>query len=115
LRGYLLLAQKQYANKSLEGAYNFGPNDESCVTNGTLADFFCTAWGESASWLAESDGGPHEANFLKLDCSRSKSILGWKPEWDIKTAIEKVVEFAKAGSDDERLSFMKRQIREYPD
>jgi CDP-glucose 4,6-dehydratase len=111
LRGYLLLAEKQYACKSLEGAYNFGPDEESCVTTGTLADLFCNAWGKNASWAAENDGGPHEANFLKLDCSKAKAVLGWKPEWDIKTAVEKVVEFAKAGSDDERLSYVKRQIK----
>jgi CDP-glucose 4,6-dehydratase len=113
LRGYLLLAEKQYPGKSLEGAYNFGPGDESCVTTGTLADLFCTAWGEGASWLTENDAGPHEANFLKLDCSRSKSILGWKPEWDIKTAVEKTVEFAMAASDGEKLVCLERQIREY--
>jgi CDP-glucose 4,6-dehydratase len=111
LRGYLLLAEKQYTDKSLEGAYNFGPDDESCVTTGNLAYLFCTAWGKGASWLTESDDGPHEANFLKLDCAKSKSILGWKPEWNIKTAVEKVVEFAKTESDDERLSCVARQIK----
>jgi CDP-glucose 4,6-dehydratase len=113
LSGYLLLAEKQYTKKSLEGAYNFGPDDKSCVTTGTLADLFCTAWGKNASWIAESAGGPHEANFLKLDCSRSKSILGWNQEWDIKTAVEKVVEIAKAVSDEERAACIERQIAEY--
>jgi CDP-glucose 4,6-dehydratase len=111
LRAYLLLAEKQYADKSLEGAYNFGPEDESCVTTGTLADLFCAAWGNGASWTAESDGGPHEANFLKLDCSKSKSILGWKQEWNIKTAVEKVVEFAKLEADEERLACVEGQIK----
>ncbi|MDR2509386.1 MAG: CDP-glucose 4,6-dehydratase, partial [Spirochaetaceae bacterium] len=64
LSGYLLLAEKQYGNKTFEGAYNFGPNDESCVSTGQLAGLFCAAWGSGASWRAQEDGGPHEANFL---------------------------------------------------
>jgi CDP-glucose 4,6-dehydratase len=113
LRGYLVLAETQYTNKPLAGAYNFGPDDESCVTTGTLADLFCAAWGQGASWTEENGGGPHEANFLKLDCSKSKSVLGWKPEWDIKMAVEKIVEFAKLGNDDERLACMTKQIETY--
>ena len=41
------------------------------------------------------DGGPHEANFLKLDCSKLKSTFGWKPRWNLDTAMEKVVEWSK--------------------
>jgi CDP-glucose 4,6-dehydratase len=113
LSGYLLLARKQYCDKTLEGAYNFGPNDESCVTTGDLAGLFCAAWPSGAAWQAKGDGGPHEAAFLKLDCSKSKAVLGWKPCWDIKTAVEKTVEFAKAQSDNERLACVDRQIKDY--
>jgi len=113
LCGYLLLAQKQYEDKSFAGAYNFGPDDESCVTTGRLADLFCDAWGNGMSWSVQGDGGPHEANFLKLDCSKSKAVLGWKPCWDIKTAVEKTVEFAKTGTDDKRTACIDRQILEY--
>jgi CDP-glucose 4,6-dehydratase len=113
LSGYLLLAERQYQDKSFEGAYNFGPDDESCVTTGELMELFCAVWGPGVSWITRNDDGPHEANFLKLDCSKSKTILGWKPSWNIKTAIEKVVEFAGSGSDDERVACMDRQIREY--
>jgi CDP-glucose 4,6-dehydratase len=113
LSGYLLLAEKQYENKTLEGAYNFGPNDESCITTGDLAGLFCTAWGLGATWKIQGDGGPHEANFLKLDCSKSKTVLGWKPRWDIKTAVEKTVEFAKIQLDNERTICVDRQIKEY--
>lgn len=108
LGGYLLLAKRQYENKSLAGSYNFGPDDESCVATGQLADMFCDAWngaaGENgdvvgaknkASWRVQGDGGPHEANFLKLDCSKSKAVLRWKPKWDIATAVRKIVEWQK--------------------
>jgi CDP-glucose 4,6-dehydratase len=110
LSGYLLLAEKQYDNKTFEGAYNFGPDDESCVATGDLARLFCTAWGSGAAWKVQGDGGPHEANFLKLDCTKSKAVLGWKPCWDIRTAVEKTVEFARACTDNERLTCITKQI-----
>jgi CDP-glucose 4,6-dehydratase len=113
LFGYLLLADKQCNDKTIEGAYNFGPDSESCVSTGELAGLFCAAWGSGAVWQAQGDGGPHEAAFLKLDCSKAKSVLGWKPCWDIKTAVEKTVEFAKAQSEYERLNCVDRQIEEY--
>jgi CDP-glucose 4,6-dehydratase len=113
LSGYLLLAQKQYDDKTLEGAYNFGPDDESCLTTGVLASLFCDAWGQNTAWRVQGDDGPHEANFLKLDCSKAKTVFGWKPHWDIKKAVEKTVEFAKSGSDKERIDCIERQIQEY--
>ena len=80
LRGYLTLAKAQYKDKAFVGAYNFGPDDESCVTTGELATLFCKEWGDGAAWKNVSEANaPHEANFLKLDCSKSKSVLGWKP------------------------------------
>jgi len=113
LSGYLLLAEKQYNDKTIEGAYNFGPDNDSFITTGDLARLFCTAWGPGAAWQVQGDGGPHEAAFLKLDCSKAKAVLGWKPYWDIKTAVEKVVEFAKIQSDRERLACVDRQIESY--
>ena len=113
LSGYLLLAKKQYDDKTFEGAYNFGPDDESCVSTGNITELFCKAWGKDASWRVQGDGGPHEAGFLKLDCSKAKTVLNWKPFWDIKTAVDKVVEFSKLNSDDERIICIDKQIQEY--
>ena len=113
LSGYLVLAQKQYADKSIEGAYNFGPDEKSCVTTSQLAGLFCDTWGAGAAWRVQGDSGPHEANFLKLDCSKSKTVLAWQQHWDIQTAVEKTVEFAKAVSDEERTACVDRQIQEY--
>jgi len=113
LSGYLLLAEKQYTDKNIEGNYNFGPDDESCISTGALAELFCKAWGGNINWTTQENNGPHEANFLKLDCSKAKAVLGWKPRWDIKTAVEKTVEFAKTQIDDERAACIDRQIGEY--
>ncbi len=102
LKIYMMIAQAQYEDKSYAGFYNVGPNDEDCITTGDLVDKFCAAWNKDAdsekekiSWINRSDGGPHEANFLKLDCSRIKSKFGWEPVWKIDKAIEMVVQFSK--------------------
>ena len=65
-------------------------------------DTFCAKWGEGLKWVNKYDGGPHEANFLKLDCSKLKTTFGWKPVWNFDTAIEKSVAWSKvyaAGGD----------------
>ncbi len=112
---YLTLAAMQYKNPSLAGNYNIGPDDSDCVTTGDLADIFCKAWGDGASWknVAEQNA-PHEANFLKLDCSKIKSVLGWKPRWHISAAIQKTVEWSKAYlHSDDIDAVIEKQIREY--
>lgn len=96
LYGYLLLAKLQYEDKNIQGAYNFGPDDESCVTTGGLTELFCKSWGKGAEWKTKNENGPHEANFLKLDNTKAKNILSWTPQWNIQTAVEKVVEWEKA-------------------
>ena len=74
-----------------------GPADSDCVTTGELAELFCRAWGEGASWRAEEEcAAPHEAGFLKLDSSRIKARLGWQPRWHIEEAIVHTVDWAKA-------------------
>lgn len=115
LRGYLALAKVQFEDKSFAGSYNFGPDDESCVTTGELATLFCEAWGAGASWKNVSEANaPHEANFLKLQCEKAKTVLGWKPRWGINRAIEKIVEWEKAVQGGESAAAITdRQIKEY--
>ena len=113
---YLTIAARQTADVSLVGAWNVGPDDADCVTTGKLADIFCRAWGDGVRWQTHADDGPHEAHFLKLDCSKIKSELGWKPRWHIVEAVEKTVEWAKAwarGADMRALS--EKQIEEFFD
>ena len=97
LRGYLMLAQMQYEDKALAGAFNFGPEDDSCVTTGELATLFCNAWKGNAKWIAQEDKNAlHEATYLKLDNTKAKNMLGWRPLWDIRTAVNKVVDWEKS-------------------
>ena len=114
LYAYLMIAAMQYEESRYSGYYNVGPDDRDCVTTGELVDLFCRAWGDGQTWENHFVGGPHEANFLKLDCSRMKSVFGWKPAWDVRTAVEKTVEWTKewqAGQDINTI--MDRQIQEF--
>ncbi len=114
LGAYLMIAAKQYEDKRYAGFYNVGPNESDCITTGQLVDTFCKVWGDNADWVNQSDNGPHEAGFLKLDCSKIKSVLGWKPYWDYSKAVEKTVEWSKvyaAGGD--IADCMDSQIKEF--
>ena len=95
LFGYLLLAQRQYEDKAIGGSYNFGPNEDGCVTTGELVTLFCQSWGGGLEWENKHDGGPYEAAFLKLDCSKARAILKWKPEINIEKAVDYTVEWSK--------------------
>lgn len=100
---YLTIAAKQYEDINYQGYYNVGPDDCDCVTTGDLVDLFCKCWGEDAKWENQAEeNAPHEANFLKLDCSKVKAVLGWQPRWHIDECMAKVCEFSKtwlAGGD----------------
>lgn len=111
---YLMIVAKQYEDGKYAGYYNVGPDDKDCFQTGELVDTFVKHWGEDIKWIDRYDGGPHEANYLKLDCSKLKKTFGWKPRWNLDTAIEKVVEWSKAwvAGDDVRL-IMDKQIKEY--
>ena len=92
---YLMIAMRQYTDKSLEGNYNVGPDDADCYTTGDLVDLFCKKWeqktGKKFNWINKYDGGPHEANFLKLDCSKLKKTFGWKPLMNVEEAMDSIV------------------------
>lgn len=95
---YLMVAQEQYIETRYAGNYNVGPNNEDSVETGEIVSLFCDAWAsfteERIQWTACGEQGLHEANFLKLDCSRLKKTFHWNPVWDIKKAVEKTVEWA---------------------
>lgn len=128
---YLMICQKQYEDISFAGNYNVGPDDEDCYTTGELVTLFCDIWkkktGKTVAWTNRYDGGPHEANFLKLDCTKLKKTFGWSPRWNIKDAMEKIVEwemaylsfdFYEADSlgrkDEDKIdSVMKKQIEDF--
>jgi len=115
LGAYLLILKEQYEKPETAGCYNVGPDDGDCIATGDLARLFCDFWGDGAEWADMSElNAPHEANFLKLDCSKLKAEFGWKPKWDIETAVQKTVEWeqARIGGADVRVT-TDRQIEGY--
>lgn len=114
LYAYLMIAAKQYEDSKYEGYYNVGPDDVDCFQTGALVDTFVKLWGNDLCWSCQSDGGPHEANFLKLDCSKLKKTFNWKPRWNLEHALEKVVEWSKCWqSGGDVRECMDRQIKEF--
>ncbi len=115
LFAYLMIAAKQYDDIIYAGSYNVGPDDKDCVTTGVLVQAFCDAWGNGCSWKNLSEkNAPHEANFLKLDCSLIKSKFNWKPQLSVCDAIDYTVEWSKAYFSNEDINdVMKKQIDTY--
>lgn len=95
LYAYLMIAARQAEDGSLAGWYNVGPDETDCYTTGDLVTLFTRAWGEGMKMICRADGGPHEANFLKLDCSLLKATFGWHPRWDLAEAMRRVVEWTR--------------------
>lgn len=110
-----MICRAQYENGKYAGYYNVGPDDCDCITTGDLVTLFCHKWGDGLHWNNQSkENSPHEANFLKLDCSKLKSVFGWKPRWHIDQAVEKTVELAKIYQKNEGIATcMEKQIEEF--
>lgn len=115
LRGYLLLAQKLYDNGAeYAEAWNFGPDDKDAKTVGWIAEKLCSKWGGNASYKLDEGNHYHEAQYLKLDCSKAKNRLGWKLKWDIEKALDKVVEWSYAYQKGDSIrNICHKQIKEY--
>lgn len=115
LFAYLLIAQKQYEDINYAGYYNVGPDECDCVTTGQLVDIFCKAWSNGQTWQNVAVDNPHEANFLKLDCSKLKATFNWQPRWHIEQAVAKTVEWAKVWQKEPKniASVMDKQIDEF--
>lgn len=115
---YLIILQRQSENPALAGSYNVGPEEGDCWETGRITQAFCDAWeryaGSGASWRSIQENGPHEANFLRLDCAKLKSAFGWKPHWNAETAIDKAAEwYAQYASGKDMDQCTAKQIREF--
>lgn len=100
---YLMIARRQWEDPSLAGWYNVGPDESDCVTTGELVDLFVARWGNGVRRADLADSrGPHEAGFLKLDCSKIRAVFGWRPTWHIDEAVTMTCAWTKvwqAGGD----------------
>jgi len=115
LSGYLVLAQRLYEN-GIEFAqgWNFGPSEDDAKPVEWVVRNLCEKWGNNAGYQIDDGNHPHEANYLKLDCSKARTLLGWRPRWALATALDRIVSWTKehvAGGDLRKAC--QNQIHEY--
>ena len=113
---YLLIAMYQYNDFAIAGSYNVGPDETDCLNTGELVTSFCNEWkiqsGEELCWQNKSDGGPHEAGFLRLDCSLIKKIFNWSPSFSLGEAMSLIVSWYLAyASHEDMYKVTKEQIQ----
>ena len=94
LSGYLELSEQLYKEGyKFAGAWNFGPIDEGARSVEWILEKLVELWGNGASWINDDTNHPHEANYLKLDCSKANNELNWHPKWDLSQTLLKIVEW----------------------
>ena len=115
LSGYLILAQALYAQRpAFAVGWNFGPRNEDNRSVQEVVDLLISGWGETARWKKEGSEQPHETHFLKLDCSKARSQLGWVPKWNLEKATQKIIEWQKAYQAKEKMQKVSlSQINDY--
>ena len=115
LSGYLILSQKLYEQGAAyaEG-WNFGPNDEDAKPVQWIVEKLTQSWEEGASWVLDGGEHPHEAHYLKLDCSKAKSRLDWHPRWHLDESLAAIVEWQRAYQNGKQMKTVTlEQIRQY--
>ena len=115
MSGYLRLARELYESGAKYGeAWNFGPEDSDAKTVEWIVQKICGKWEDSQGYVVEDGNHPHEASYLKLDCSKAKKRLNWSPRWSLDQALDNVMEWVEAykkGSDLRSVSW--NQIQRY--
>jgi CDP-glucose 4,6-dehydratase len=92
LSGYLVLAQHLYEDGiTYAEGWNFGPKDEDCKPVNWILDKMVAKWGKGAGWELDKNNNPHEAGYLKLDCSKAAMHLNWYPKWNLEDTLESII------------------------
>lgn len=114
LSGYLVLAEQLFAGRDVAEGWNFGPNDEDARPVNWIVEQMVDCWGEGGNWQLDGGHHPHEAHYLKLDISKARARLGWKPRWSLATALEQIVEWHRAWLDKQDVrALCLKQIERY--
>jgi CDP-glucose 4,6-dehydratase len=115
LSGYLVLAEKLYQDgDQFAEAWNFGPRDEDCQSVAYILDKMIATWGQGATWVMDANSHPHEAGFLKLDCSKAKQKLHWEPKWNLEFTLTSIVKWHKAFLQNENIRLIcQNEIQSY--
>lgn len=115
LSGYLQLAIKLFEDgiEYAEG-WNFGPNSEDVQPVQWIVEQFTQQWGDGANWQLDDAEHPHEARYLKLDCSNAQTRLGWRPQWTLAQALNHIIAWHKAQQSGENMQdFSLKQIANF--
>jgi len=117
LNGYMRLAEQLWERgPEFAQGWNFGPNDEDARPVSWIADRLTSLWGENARWELDSAQHPHEATWLKLDCSKAKSLLGWSLKLCLSTTLEWIVEWYQGYRQDQNMRHLtESQIARFED
>lgn len=113
--GYIELAEKLYVSSDKYAeAWNFGPREDDAKPVQWIVEKMTKLWGENAKWVVDNGEHPHEANYLRLDCSKAHTKLNWWPKWSLETALEKIINWHKKEQEgvDMKL-FTLEQIKDY--
>lgn len=115
LSGYLMLAERLFETpRDYAEGWNFGPNDEDAKPVYRILDHMVSLWGDGASWQLDDDSHPHEAGFLKLDISKARARLQWRPTWCLQDALARTVRWHRAWLEDQDMKAeCLNEIREY--
>jgi CDP-glucose 4,6-dehydratase len=117
IAGYLVLAENLYIHgDDFAEGWNFGPKDDGCKPVDWILDKMVGNWGEGAKWELDKNNNPHEASFLKLDCSKAANRLKWQPKWNLQETLEMIVNWHQkyldgANMNEECLTEIKKYIK----
>ena len=117
ISGYLMLAEKLYnSDNEYAEPWNFGPNDQDSKSVKEVLDFLVAQWPSDVTWKKETNATPHEAQLLKLDISKAKSLLNWSPKWNLRTALQATIDWHLAWLDGSNMKiFSLEQINNFED
>lgn len=96
LSGYLVLAQALCESEDFATGWNFGPADEDARPVGWIVERMAELWPEQLRSELDEGPHPHEARYLKLDSSRARGRLGWRPPVDLDEALRSIVDWYQA-------------------
>lgn len=115
LSGYIAIAQRLYEEgPAFAEGWNFGPREDDAMPVQFIVETMVKIWGDDAAWLLDGNEHPHEAHYLKLDCSKARMRLGWQPRWNLVETLERIVKWHKAWiAGEDMLARSRNEISEY--
>lgn len=115
VKGYLNLAEQLWNDPvAFAQGWNFGPTDAGAIPVHAIADTLVAKWGSGASWIRDNEAGVHEANLLKLDSTKARTLLSWKPKLTTEQALEWIVNWHRTCvAQGDMREFTHRQIEQY--